>query len=122
MKIYIVGPMSGIPDWNFPAFDAAEKRWREAGHIPVSPAAIDRLMGIDPKMVVAPEEIPKIICEAMERDLVVIRQVDALALIPGWEFSSGATVEVAYAQYLACDFYGAVTMKQIYPPTKPWQY
>ena len=48
MRVYIAGPMRGIPRWNFDAFDKAKIIWLTMGHQPVSPADVDRALGIDP--------------------------------------------------------------------------
>ena len=37
-RIYIAGPMSGLPDCNRPAFHAEANHQRERGHIPLNPA------------------------------------------------------------------------------------
>ena len=46
-KIYIAGPMTGIKDFNFPAFDRAEIQLALDGWTPINPANIDRAHGLD---------------------------------------------------------------------------
>ena len=41
MKIYIAGPMTGIKDFNFPAFFEAEKQLNKLGHEVYNPAHND---------------------------------------------------------------------------------
>jgi len=38
MKIYIAGPMSGLPEFNYPAFHAADAELRALGHETLNPA------------------------------------------------------------------------------------
>lgn len=42
MRIYLSGPMRGIPDLNYPAFDAAAERISSLGHEVINPAQMDR--------------------------------------------------------------------------------
>ena len=37
-KIYIAGPMSGLPEWNYPAFHAADVKLSAMGHETLNPA------------------------------------------------------------------------------------
>lgn len=73
MKIYIAGPMTGLPAYNFPAFHAAAKAWREAGWEVVNPAE-----EFDGKT-----DLPY--RAYVERDLVRLRAVDAIAMLEGWD-------------------------------------
>lgn len=116
MKVYIAGPMRGIPDYNFPAFDAASEKWKAAGHTPFSPAAVDRACHVD-----SSAELTEALCRrVIMLDITLILHSDAIALLPGWENSSGVAVELALAQFLKLPIYDAITMEQIYPAVVPW--
>lgn len=79
-RIYLAGPMTGLPDLNWPAFHAAAAALRAAGHDVVNPAEINT----DPT---APWEV------CMRADIAQLVTCDALALLPGWLNSRGATLE-----------------------------
>ena len=40
MKTYIAGPMTGLPEFNRPAFNAAAKEIAASGHVPLNPAIL----------------------------------------------------------------------------------
>ncbi|ABE67693.1 hypothetical protein Wildcat_88 [Mycobacterium phage Wildcat] len=86
MKTYIAGPMSGIPEYNHPAFNAMAKRLRDVGIDVLNPAEID---AADPHdMPVQPWEF------YLRRDLeLVAREVDRMVMLPGWRESKGARLE-----------------------------
>lgn len=114
MRIYISGRMTGCPDLNRPAFDAAEKRLTAQGHFVINPHRISGLFGM-------PEELAKsfgllynLPCSAnlppwdhhideslarsvMDANLAAVRSCDAIYLLKGWEKSRGAKKELAEA-------------------------
>lgn len=45
MRVYCSGPMTGHPDLNRPAFDAAERRLTAQGHFVINPHRISGLFG-----------------------------------------------------------------------------
>ena len=95
MKIYLAGPMRGIPDYNFPMFDMAASNLRAKGYTVFSPADNDREKGYVGK----PEE--EIMRDCIMDDLTYIaREAEAFALLPGWEASKGVAAEVALAIFL----------------------
>lgn len=81
MKVYIAGPMSGLPDFNYPAFFAAEKALRDAGHDPINPARSEG------------REDCKTWQDFMRAALRDVADADAIALLPGWHNSRGAAAE-----------------------------
>lgn len=105
MKIYLAGPMRGKPNFNFPAFDYASARLRSQGHEVFSPADHDREIN-GPGIEINPTG-DESLCEkthgfsirdALSADLNwICREADAVALLPGWEQSTGATAERATA-------------------------
>ena len=126
MKVYLAGPMRGLPGWNFDAFDAAEQRWRQAGHHVFSPATIARALGYTWGQT-APVEpgTPEGNCHlrhVLQSDISCLMHSDSIALLPGWENSRGATVEVAVAQFLGLPFFDAETMlmMEVEPKKTPW--
>lgn len=103
MKVYIAGPMTGYIEWNHPAFDAAAEAWRAKGHVVLSPA---ENFGGDPSLRGA---------DYGRADLHLLLQVDALALLPGWEQSEHAKIEVLNAQWLGLMFFDAITFAAVTP-------
>lgn len=97
MRIYIAGPMRGLPLFNFPAFDAAAKKLRAMGHEVVSPAELDRAVGFDPATSVPDDAFMR---RALARDLVAVTECDAIALLHGWQNSQGTRLELSLARML----------------------
>jgi len=105
VKVYLAGPMSGCPGFNYPAFDAAAAHLRAQGYEVVSPAELDG--PVDREVILAAkygthDELP---ADAdyesyIVRALDVIREgdFDYIVCLPGWELSGGAIREVAVAQ------------------------
>lgn len=88
MRVYIAGPMTGIPALNYPAFHAETARLRALGHEVVSPAEIND--GLEHEGWVA----------CMRRDVVALTTCRALQLLSGWENSRGAQLELGIARAL----------------------
>ncbi len=83
-RIYISGPMTGMPDLNFPAFHAEAARLTALGYDVVNPAELN-------------PEPEKGWHECMRRDLSELLTCDALALMDGWQKSAGAHLEMHVA-------------------------
>lgn len=125
MKVYIAGPMRGLPGCNFAAFHDAERRWRVAGHHPFSPARVAVALGyaVDNPTLEEEERFrgdPDKLRHVILSDVLAISQAEALALLPGWERSVGTTVEVAVAQFLGLPIYHAVSMQPLDLSKVPW--
>ena len=84
MRVYISGPMSGLPDLNFPAFFRAAAELRVRGYEAVNPAEITTAPGAS-------------WAQCMRADIKALCDCDAIALLPGWMDSSGAHLEVHIA-------------------------
>lgn len=85
MRVYIAGPMTGLPDLNFPAFNRAAELLRAAGHVAINPAEIN------------PD--PTTQWQAcMFRDLEALDTCAAILMLPGWENSPGAQIERLWAK------------------------
>lgn len=104
MKLYLAGPMRGIPEFNYPAFRAGTARLRSMGHEVFSPVEHDeKTHGADISnpagdAAQATKEHGFNICEALHADLKFIcLEADAVVLLPGWENSKGANAERATA-------------------------
>lgn len=106
MKIYLAGPMRGIPEFNYPAFHAGAAKLRAEGHFVFSPAEHDfHIYGKDIAKGNETGSHEQAIAEhgfnlrsALRDDLIFIcNEADAVALLPGWENSKGANAERATA-------------------------
>lgn len=96
-RLYVAGPMRGYPKYNFPAFDHAAQRLREAGYEVVNPAELDRVEGVTEYTDPLPEGFLR---DAMKRDLREICDCDGIALLPGWLASAGVSVELSLAKLI----------------------
>jgi hypothetical protein len=113
MKIYLAGPMTGIPHFNFPLFMKVAQLYREAGHEVFNPAerdnsvhgtdiSKDNITG-DPKL--ATKQHGFSLNDALADDLwYICKTADTIVLLPGWENSKGAQAEHATARALGLRF------------------
>jgi hypothetical protein len=96
--VYIAGPMRGIEDFNFPAFD--EGRDYVKGLLqeyqPISPADVDREAG-DCEDLDINNVAEDLFQTCMRRDLEIVANAHAVLLLKGWEESTGANNEVFVA-------------------------
>lgn len=95
MIVYLAGPMTGYPRWNFDAFDEAAAKLRRRGFAVLSPAEMDRANGFNPD---APVEdyTPEDRYKAMRADLNAILHVaEAVIYLPGSDESVGARLEMS---------------------------
>jgi hypothetical protein len=86
-RLYCSGPMSNLPDHNFPAFRAAAEKLRAAGYDVEDPSEKGFLEGWT-------------WADYLRHDLRVMFDCDALAMLPGWLDSRGANLEVHVAKAL----------------------
>ena len=92
-KVYIAGPMRGLPDCNYPRFNACAATLREIGWHVVNPAEIGAKYG-------TPEQInhdPDILKAVTTIELHALEKCDAIFLLEGWNESVGAKQELAAA-------------------------
>ena len=90
MRVYIAGPMTGLPDYNYPAFNRMAAALRAVGYEVLNPA-----------------ENPVPACGTwqgyMRMALGQLVQCQCVALLPGWNESRGALIERKLAQVLHMD-------------------
>ena len=79
-RIYLCGPMTGIKDFNYPAFNAEAARLRALGYEVVNPAEV-----------VTDKSTPWVM--AMRADIAELMTCDTLAMLTGCHNSKGARIE-----------------------------
>lgn len=99
-KFYLAGPMTGYPQFNFPAFHAAAKALRAAGIDIVSPAELDEKTEVAEKAMksqtgdLTDAGIEETWGDLLARDVkLVADEVDGIIFLPGWQASRGARLE-----------------------------
>ena len=99
---YIAGPMRGIKDFNFPAFDAVAKAARRNGYTIFSPAEHDRESGFDETQ----NDLEGFDLKAALRwDIEAILKSDEILLLPNWRASSGVAIELVVARAIGIPVY-----------------
>ncbi len=92
--LYLSGPMTGLPDLNFPAFHAAAAQLRQAGYTVVNPAEIEQA-----------DQGNWLACMWTDIAAMAAARVDGVATLPGWDASRGAHAEVKLAWSLGLDVF-----------------
>ncbi|MDR0226123.1 MAG: DUF4406 domain-containing protein [Burkholderiaceae bacterium] len=93
-RIYVAGPMTGLPDHNFPAFNAAAVALRAKGWHVENPAEHGILEGAE-------------WADYLHYDMGRLATCSAVHLLPGWSKSRGATLEVHVATTLGMPIFFA---------------
>lgn len=94
--VYVSGPMTGLPDFNFPAFNAAAASLRAKGHQVVNPAELD----------VQDAGKPMQWSDYLRRDIRALMDCEAIYMLDGWANSKGARLEHHIAQQLGLEILG----------------
>lgn len=96
MKVYIAGPMTGLPNYNYDAFHFAAEAWRAEGWEVLNPA--EHFDG--------DQTLPR--ATYLRKAMETVLEADAIATLPGWLTSAGARLEMAMAVELALLQYDAL--------------
>lgn len=107
MKVYIAGPVAGIPDNNKPAFDDAAGMYRAFGEEVVNPLDLgpDSHDGPCPTTYNAGQGADHDAACYMRTDIAALLTCDAIQLLPGWEASRGALAEWTVARAIGLQIY-----------------
>lgn len=94
--LYVAGPMTGLPEFNYPAFEQAAGDLILAGYEVLSPHTIDATEGTVPG--------EQSWDWYMRRALAMMLRCDGVALLPRWYDSRGAKIEydLAYELKMPC--------------------
>jgi len=106
-RLYIAGPMTGLPEHNFPAFHAAAERLRKAGWKVINPA--ENFGGRT--------DLPRE--RYLREDVAQLVRCDAIALLPGWEESRGAKLEYLLARELGLKVIDVATLQPLARTPRP---
>lgn len=88
MRIYIAGPMSNLPEWNYPAFHHAAERLTARGFTPINPARAEGRDGCTAWV------------DYMRASIRDLADCDGVCTLTGWGESRGAALEVHVARSL----------------------
>jgi len=86
-RVYIAGPMTGLPDYNFPVFNEAAQTFRREGWVVENPAEHGVVDGAT-------------WADYMAYDLTRLGTCGAIYMLPGWKNSKGAVIEHVLAEQL----------------------
>jgi hypothetical protein len=87
-RVYIAGPMTGLPDYNFPAFNAEAAKLRDQGFTVLNPADHGVVDGAEWG-------------DYLRHDIAGLMSCERIHHLPRWEVSRGATLEHGIALALA---------------------
>lgn len=117
-RFYLSGPMRGYEKFNFPAFDAAAAAGRARGFGVMSPADMDRELGHTENDSLEEINTHENQRRFAGRDCAAILALkaengDGIALLPGWEKSTGSLAELTLARWVGLCVVDAETWEAI---------
>lgn len=86
--LYVAGPMTGLPSFNYPAFFEAADKLAAVGYEAINPARAEGRANCLHWL------------DFMRASLIDIAACDGIATLPGWGDSRGAALEVHIARSL----------------------
>lgn len=126
-SFYLAGPMTGIPQFNFPAFEEAANSLRNRGFKIVSPAELDspavrEFCMASPDGKYSNNNIAgETWGQMLTRDVrIVADEVDGVVLLPGWENSRGARLEAFVAKLCNKEFFDYVGGGTMLPASRDY--
>lgn len=87
VRVYIAGPMSGLPEFNYPSFHAAEEWLIARGYVVENPARPGQVEGWG-------------WLDYMRRAIGQLITCDTVLMLDGWQDSPGARIEERLAREL----------------------
>ena len=88
--IYLSGPMTGLPQFNYPTFYAAAAKLRALGYVVENSAE-------------NPEPLCKSWAGYMRLALAQLVRCEIIVRLPGWQNSRGAVIESSISRILGMD-------------------
>lgn len=101
--VYIAGPMTGLPDFNYPAFNNAAALWRAWGWEVINPA----------EFFAGDQKRPY--HNYIRVGVGHLLRADSIAMLPGWHESRGATMEHTIASMIDLQILDALTGNPLKP-------
>lgn len=92
-RYYLSGPMTGLPEFNYPAFNDAAAILRAEGITVINPA--ENFHGA--------MDLPRE--QYMKRDVELLLDCHAIVMLKGWEKSAGARLELEIAKQIGLNAY-----------------
>lgn len=94
MRVYIAGPMTGLPNLNYDTFNEAARTLGKMGHEVYNPASTFNGAYLD-----LPYDI------WLREAIRLVSMVNGMVLLPGWHMSRGALTEIHIGLSLGMPFY-----------------
>ena len=107
LRVYLAGPMTGLPENNFPVFRVAADKLRSIGYDVISPAEMDIESGFDPTRGLEEQGFSR--AEVLLKDIEIIARggVEGIVFLPGSYRSPGARAEFAFGRYMGLRMFRA---------------
>lgn len=115
-KVYISGPITGIQDSNKPAFEKAEQKLKSLNFEVVNPHKLfseEEILEVERKVNTFEWTSDQAWAHFMKRDIEALVKCEFVAVLPYWETSRGANVELAIAKAVKMPIVQADSLQEI---------